>query len=527
MSLHIQRLAASTDSATAPELVLIHGWGMSSAIWAKWLPQLRSRCNVTLLDLPGYGASSELPDNSIDGLLAACMQVLPVRAIYIGYSLGGMLAARMAIQYPGRVAALVTLASNARFVADEQWPWAMSSESFAQFSESLAHPDLALKRFAGLQLHGSSDEKQLLKELRGMREQLPEKVLKTSLRWLTEIDLRESVSQLTLPSLFCFGENDALVPVAAAEHFPGSAVAVLPNAPHAVFLSDPQRCAEIILSFLEKHHFIRSAETGVARRRKLDVARSFSRAAATYDSVAELQRQVGEALLKKIPAGLPLVGQSMIDLGCGTGYFHSSLAQKFPRASIVGVDLAEGMVRHAARNHPRGVWLCGDAENLPLAESSIALIFSSLAFQWCENVDALFAEVYRVLSPGGSVVFSTLGPDTLHELRSAWREVDDKTHVNGFLSWQRLSTAITLAGFSAPSAPDEEMVTLEYNKLQELTAELKSLGAHNVNAGRPAGLTGKQRILAFRDAYERQRNDRSYLPASYQVWYGVLTKPQE
>lgn len=526
MSLHVQRLAASNDSATAPELVLIHGWGMSSAIWAIWLPHLRAQCNITLLDLPGYGASAVIEDESVDALLAAILRVLPARAVYVGYSLGGMLATLLSARFPDRVSALITLSSNAKYVADEQWPWAMPAATFAAFGASLEHPAAALKRFAGLQVHGCHDEKALLKEIRNLQQQIPAAVLKMSLQWLSDIDLRAELKELSVPSLFCFAQNDALVPAIVVKKFPAETT-VLPDAAHAMFISHPQLCAETVLAFLIKHRLIQPSEIDSSKRRKLDVARSFSRAAATYDSVAELQRQVGESLLAKIPARISIAGQSVVDLGCGTGYFHQALSQKLARVSLVGIDFAEGMVRHCARHRRGGLWLCGDAENMPLAERSVALVFSSLAIQWCEDIDAVFAEMYRVLRPGGWLVFSTLGPDTLRELRDAWLQVDDYTHVNGFQSWQRLSSAITSAGFPTLIEPEEESVTLEYNTLHELTAELKSLGAHNVNSGRPAGLTGKQRLLQFFNAYEQQRNERGYLPASYQVWYGVLRKPRE
>ena len=527
MALHTQRLAASRNSAMAPEVVLIHGWGMSSAIWARWLPLLRPHCNITLLDLPGYGASDEVPGIEVDALLALCLRVLPERAVYIGYSLGGMLAARIATRFPKRVSALLTLASNARFVADGDWPWAMPEATFTRFSESLDNPAAALKRFSGLQLLGCSEEKSLLKTLRDMQEPVSTQVLANSLQWLRAIDLRDELSHMGVPARYCFAEHDALVPAVAAQHFPAGWTEVIAGAAHAMFLSHPERCADIVLDFLHEQQLLVEVpgSTPAGRRRKLDVARSFSRAARSYDQVAELQRQVGSALLDMISNSFSSSRQAIVDLGCGTGYFFPALKQRMPRAQIVGVDLAEGMVAHARRARKGGLWVCGDAENLPLAEQSVALIFSSLTIQWCEDVEALFAEIYRVLSPGGQLVFSTLGPDTLHELREAWQQVDNYTHVNSFQPWQTLREGMTAAGFQPPPLPATERVTLEYNTLGELTAELKKLGAHNLNRGRPQGLTGKQRMMKFVDAYEQLRNDRGYLPASYEVWYGVLTKP--
>jgi malonyl-CoA O-methyltransferase len=215
----------------------------------------------------------------------------------------------------------------------------------------------------------------------------------------------------------------------------------------------------------------------------------------------------------------------VLDLGCGTGYFSSALQAAFPAGHYFGMDLAEGMVTYA-QQYQRGDWLCGDAEKIPLADNSIDIIFSSLAIQWCEDLDSVFAEIARVLKPGGQFIFSTLGPDTLHELREAWRQVDDYVHVNRFVEQQVLDRAAKDSSLQlADDYIQQQEITLQYDTLKQLTAELKALGAHNVNSGRPAGLTGKNRMQKFIQAYERQRNTASMLPASYQVWYGRLSKP--
>jgi len=194
----------------------------------------------------------------------------------------------------------------------------------------------------------------------------------------------------------------------------------------------------------------------------------------------------------------------------------------------MAMDLAEGMLQYA-RAHREGLschWLCGDAEAIPLADHSIDVIFSSLAIQWCENPEQLFTEIHRVLTPGGQFFFSTLGPNTLHELRSAWQAVDDYVHVNNFLDQASLEAAIQHAGLSIKQWR-EDNDCLHYAQLNELTRELKGLGAHNVNQGRPEGLMGKQKIKAFKAGYEAQRDRDGLLPASYQVWLAVLEKSEQ
>src|SRR5690606_13347117 len=106
---------------------------------------------------------------------------------------------------------------------------------------------------------------------------------------------------------------------------------------------------------------------------------------------------------------------------------------RLPSAEILGLDLAEGMLRFARLERPgRSHWLCGDAEALPLASASVDLVYSNLSIQWCENLPLLLAELRRVLRAGGKLVLTTMGPRTLRELKSAWQEVDGYVHVNRF-----------------------------------------------------------------------------------------------
>ena len=537
MPLYRQHLPALSFSEHAPELVLLHGWGMSSRVWSEWLPVLRRHCNITVIDLPGYGGSEAMDGATLDDLLSVYVEGLPTKAVYVGYSLGGMLALQIAHRYPERVSAVVTLASNLCFVANEHWPLAMDPTTFNDFYQTAKQqPAQALKKFTGLQLHGLENNKQLLKTLRlrtttvTTTETLSGGSLVEPLQLLSTIDNRSALAGLTVPALFLLGSKDVLVPVAVTDKiqsFNKAEVVVIADAPHALFLSHPQPCWQSIERFLRRHRLLTTQQQAQRILDKKQVARSFSRAATSYDSVADLQRRVGEALLTNLP---DVDAETVLDLGCGTGYFYPQLQQRFSNSRVIGLDLAEGMVSYASKKQAGHYWLCGDAENIPLADQSLDIIFSSLAIQWCEDNDALFSELFRILKPGAHLIFSTLGPDTLHELRSAWYAVDNYTHVNRFADRAALKAAIVRAGFSAAAydaAFKQETITLEYDTLKQLTRELKSLGAHNVNSGRPEGLTGKQRLRQFIEAYELQRNARGLLPATYQSWYGVLQKPRQ
>lgn len=253
---------------------------------------------------------------------------------------------------------------------------------------------------------------------------------------------------------------------------------------------------------------------------KRQVAASFSRAAASYDSVAELQRAVGGALLDSLPKHF--APERWLDLGCGTGYFSRQLAQRFPASSGLAMDIAEGMLQHAQPLGGARYFAAGDAERLPLADGCLDLVFSSLAMQWCGDFAAVLAEARRVLRPGGLLVFSSLCVGTLQELRDSWQEVDGFVHVNRFREFQRYQALCGASGLT-PLQLERRPRTLHFPDLRSLTHELKALGAHNLNPGRPGGLTGRARMLALIDAYERRRDDAG-LPVTYQVVHGLLRK---
>lgn len=258
---------------------------------------------------------------------------------------------------------------------------------------------------------------------------------------------------------------------------------------------------------------------------KRQVAESFGRAAGSYDKVAYFQRNVGYRLLELIPQDrLSAINSTRVDLGCGTGYFTPKLQHR--GCHIVGLDLSEGMINHA-REHRAGdiQWLVGDAEVLPFADNSVDLIYSSLAIQWCSSYQTLFKEIYRVLKPSGMFAFSTLLDGTLKELEASWQSVDSYRHVNAFSSDRDINGASEAAGFSQLSNVQYTDI-LSFDTVKTLTRELKMLGAHNVNEGRPLKVTGRERVLKFKQAYETYRRTDGSLPATYEVLLSVLTKPE-
>ena len=257
---------------------------------------------------------------------------------------------------------------------------------------------------------------------------------------------------------------------------------------------------------------------------KVQLARRFGAAARHYDAHAKFQREVGQALQAMMPAGSPLAGalpEVGLDLGCGTGFFLPHLAGRCQR--LHGLDLAPGMLAQAAQRGSGALLLCGDAEQLPFADQSLDWVFSSLALQWCERPTQAFAELHRVLKPGGQLLFSTLLSDSLWQLREAWRTVDERPHVNRFLSLPQLRRALSDGGFPAPELECQTW-SLAYPELTGLLRDLKGIGASQINDGRQPGLGNRQRLLRLGEAYEQFRQPDGLLAASYQVCLGRLVR---
>lgn len=257
------------------------------------------------------------------------------------------------------------------------------------------------------------------------------------------------------------------------------------------------------------------------------VGASFDRAAKSYDAAAFLQKEVGERLLERLEL-TTLTPQRIVDVGCGTGRPTRELLRRYPQAQVFGADLAPGMLR-VARKHqpwfgPRARFVCAEASELPFADASVDILYASLLLQWCDDVDATLLEWRRLLKPHGLLLFSTLGPDTLKELRAAWSAADGYNHVNRFLDMHDIGDALIRAGFVEP-VMDVEHMTLTYADARGLMRDLKDIGAHNLTAGRRRGLTGRGRLAAFTEAYEKFRRE-GRLPATYEVVYGTAWAPK-
>lgn len=252
---------------------------------------------------------------------------------------------------------------------------------------------------------------------------------------------------------------------------------------------------------------------------------AFERAAAGYEQAAVVQAEVRGRLLERL-ALTTLAPAWILDLGAGPGRALKPLVNYARGAEVVAADAAFGMLARAPRRRPwfRHVnYVCARAERLPFAAASFDLVFSNLMLQWCPATERAFSEIRRVLGERALFLFTTFGPDTLKELRAAWADVDELSHVHRFEDMHDLGDALVRSGFVEP-VMDVEYLTVTYRTLRDLMCDLKAVGAANVASDRRRSLTGTGRFAAVEQAYERFReNDR--LPATYEVVYGTAWTP--
>jgi malonyl-CoA O-methyltransferase len=270
------------------------------------------------------------------------------------------------------------------------------------------------------------------------------------------------------------------------------------------------------------------------------VRRGFARAAATYDAAAVLQREIGARMNERLDY-VKLSPTAVLDAGCGTGDAVGELAARYAPARVVAFDMALPMVAKArarsqarrtalsrllrpfaARGATDAAFVCADINALPFAGVAFDLVWSNLALQWVNDLPRAFAEFRRVLKVGGLLSFTTFGPDTLREVRTAFAGVDERTHVNRFVDMHDIGDMLLHAGFADP-VMDMEYVTLTYETPRALLEELRAIGATNRTRGRPPGLLGRQRFARVLAGLEKLRVD-GRIPATFEVVYGHAWK---
>ena len=262
------------------------------------------------------------------------------------------------------------------------------------------------------------------------------------------------------------------------------------------------------------------------------VRRRAGRAAAGYSGVDTLAREISRRMAERLEY-IRIEPKRILDLGCGPGADLATLATRYPGVARIAIDSAPAMLAQARgeKNLLKRLmsfgkpaapdFVCAEASALPLARGSVSFAWSNLMLQWLHDPLPALKEIHRVLEVGGLLMFSTLGPDTLKELRASL-PASRSEHLHRFIDMHDLGDALVGAGFSDPEL-DMEMLTVTYTKLDDLFHDLRASGSTNAALSRPRGLVGKKHWQQMRAAYEALRRD-GRLPATVEVVYGHAWK---
>ncbi|HEY3325692.1 MAG TPA: pimeloyl-ACP methyl ester esterase BioH [Novimethylophilus sp.] len=251
MSLHVETLGQG------PDLVLLHGWGMHGGVWAPVAKQLAASFRLHIVDLPGLGHSAAVAPYTLENLAAAVARIAPPGAIACGWSLGGQVVLRWAMQQPQHIARLVLVGSTPRFVSGGDWQFGVAEDVFREFAAQVRQDYRAtLSRFLALQAYGGDAAKETVRQLREHffeRDEPAPQTLQAGLDVLLATDLRAGLGAVTAPALVLHGDYDKLAPVEAgrwlAQHLPCAQLRVCNNASHAPFLSHPAWFVDVLREF--------------------------------------------------------------------------------------------------------------------------------------------------------------------------------------------------------------------------------------------------------------------------------------
>lgn len=259
-----------------------------------------------------------------------------------------------------------------------------------------------------------------------------------------------------------------------------------------------------------------------------EISKAFNRRATEYEQASMVQQEIGSRLIERLQY-LKIAPQRILDLGCGTGYFSRELTLLYPKAQVVSVDLAHAMLLETKKKQGwRRRWplIAADMKQLPFVSGSFDLVFSNQVIHWGQPLAAVFRELNRVMQVNGCLMFTTLGPDTFDELKTAWSGVDSYAHANEFIDMHDMGDCLMSEQFLDP-VMDMELLTVHYKSLTQLLQALKSQGVKNIHAQRSRGLMGKNTWSQFEQNYSKLRTEQGKFPLGYEVVYGHAWKGEQ
>lgn len=245
---------------------------------------------------------------------------------------------------------------------------------------------------------------------------------------------------------------------------------------------------------------------------KQAVAAAFGRAAAHYHQHDELQRLSAQQLLSQLPSR---AFDRVLDAGCGPGSYSRYWRER--GSHVTALDLSEEMLQQARKQQAADCYLLADMEAIPLPGDGFELVWSNLAIQWCNDLPAALAGLYRQLAPGGTLAFTTLTAGSLPELNQAWQAIDNHPHANRFLPESALSEA--LAGYRSRSRATT--ITLSFPNALSAMRSLKGIGATHLHQGRSRQPLTRGRLQQLELAWPSQAGK---CPLTYHLFTGVITR---
>ncbi|KTD63019.1 biotin synthase BioC [Legionella santicrucis] len=259
-----------------------------------------------------------------------------------------------------------------------------------------------------------------------------------------------------------------------------------------------------------------------------EISKAFNQHATEYEVAAKVQQEIGVRLLERLHY-LNMKPQRILDLGCGPGFFSQELARMYPKAQVVGLDLAQIMLFQARKKQSwRRRWslVAADMQRMPFADGTFDLIFANQVIHWGDSLMHVFRELNRVINTNGCLMFTTLGPDTFQELKAAWFGVNHYAHVNEFVDMHDVGDCLMSEHFLDPVI-DMELLAVHYESLPKLLQALKAQGVKNINPKRNQGLTGKTAWQLFKQNYATMQTGNGKYPLTYEVVYGHAWKGEQ
>lgn len=265
LTLYYDTYKSTSEKPNPPEMIVVHGWGLHSLVWDDVMPGLLENFQVTVVDLPGLGRSP-MPSGEydLDYLVEHVLKIAPEKAVWVGWSLGGLVAMQVAASFPERVTGLVTVASSPRFTAKENWQAAMNQDVLQGFMDIFAEDwEGTLIRFLALQCKGSATLKSDIRQLKEMLyfHGLPaQKALRCGLQILKDVDLTDKLDDIECPTLHLFGETDHIVPVGVSQSVkaiqPNCETSIIKGVSHVPLISTPDLFLAAVNDFLKDKQLV-------------------------------------------------------------------------------------------------------------------------------------------------------------------------------------------------------------------------------------------------------------------------------